>query len=85
MCAYALHGPLLPLCLTRLYADSLSTVLTSRLILNVRDPNLRHSRRISEDDSELDVTAAQSASYTMSRPYTLTQIEAGTVWSNADE
>ena len=58
----------------------LSTTLTARLILNIRDPSLRRSRQASEQYTTTDgddATAASESSYAMSPYYTLTQIEAG--------
>ena len=57
----------------------LSTTLTARLILNIRDPSLRRSRRASDQytTTDDDTTAASEPSFAMSPYYTLTQIEAG--------
>ncbi|PIL24129.1 hypothetical protein GSI_13881 [Ganoderma sinense ZZ0214-1] len=70
------------------FTNVLSTTLTSRLILNLRDPTLGRPRRASETQPTTTLTstaAPPTSSYMMSTRYTLTHIEAGGVLTNTED
>ena len=56
-------------------SPSLSTTLTSRLILNLRDPGLRNTRGLGDN---YETSSTGWSDMTAAPTYTLTQIEIGT-------